>query len=221
ALLTLLVAVALVLLIACVNVATTLLARGEERRTEIAVRAALGASRGRIARQLLVESVVLGVLGAASGLVLGMWLLRAFLELNTVPLGGQAVALDGRALAFAAALGGLTPLLFGSLPAVYGSRPDLRSAIVAGGRGSLGTGRRTVRNVLVGAEAAVALMLLVGAGVLIHSFWNLLSVDPGFDPSGVAALQLSVPNSKYTTAAASANFYQRLLERIRAVPGVE
>src|SRR5262249_46040827 len=81
--------------------------------------------------------------------------------------------------------------------------------------------RRTVRNVLVGAEAAVALMLLVGAGVLIHSFWNLLSVDPGFDPSGVAALQLSVPNSEYTTAAASANFYQRLRTRIRAVPGVE
>jgi predicted permease len=221
ALLTLLVAVGLVLLIACVNVASTLLARGEERRSEIAVRAALGASRGRIIRQLLVESLVLGVFGAVAGLAIGMWLLRAFLALNTVPLGGQQVSLDGRALAFTAALGVLTPLLFGSLPALYGSRPDLRSALVAGGRGSLSAGRRAVRSALVGAESAIALVLLVGAGILIHSFWNLLSVDPGFDPNGVAAIQLSVPDTKYTTPAASAQFYQQLLERIRAVPGVD
>jgi putative ABC transport system permease protein len=221
ALLTLLAAVALVLLIACVNVASTLLARGEERRSEIAIRAAIGASRGRIIRQLLVESVVLGVCGAVVGLVLGMWLLRAFLALNTVPLAGQRVALDGWALAFTAALGVLTPLLFGTLPAVYGSRPDLRSAIVAGGRGSLTRGRRVVRNMLVAAESAIALMLLIGAAILIHSFWNLLSVDPGFDPSGLASVQLSVPDTKYTTPAASAQFYQRLLERLRAVPGVE
>jgi predicted permease len=221
ALLTLLVAVALVLLIACVNVASTLLARGEERRAEIAVRAALGATRGRIVRQLLVESVVLGLFGAVAGLVLGMWLLRAFLELNTVPLGGQHVTLDGWALGFTAALGVLTPLLFGILPAVYGSRPDLRSAIAEAGRGSRGSGRRVVRNALVAAESAIALMLLVGAAILIHSFWNLLSVDGGFDPSGVAAIQLSVPDTKYTTPAASAGFYQRLLERIRAIPGVD
>jgi len=200
-----------VLLIACVNVASTLLARGEERRVEIAVRAALGATRRRIVRQLLVESLVLGILGSAGGLVLGVWLLRAFLALNTVPLGGQRVALDGWAVAFTVALGVLTPLLFGSLPALYGSRPDLRSAIVEGGRGSFRTGRRMVRNVLVGAESAIALMLLVGAGILIHSFWNLLDVDPGFDSNGVAAIQVSVPDTKYTTPAASAQFYEQLL----------
>ena len=221
ALLTLLVAVALVLLIACVNVASTLLARGEERRAEIAVRAALGASRGRIVRQLLIESLVLGVCGAVTGLVVGMWLLRAFLDLTTLPLGGQHVALDGWTLAFTAALGVLTPLVFGTLPAVFGSRADLRSAIVAGGRGSLSTGRATVRNLLVGAESAIALILLVSAAILIHSFWNLLSVDAGFDPTGVAAVQLAVPDTKYSTPVASAGFYQHVLEQIRAVPGVD
>jgi putative ABC transport system permease protein len=221
ALLMLLAAVALVLLIACVNVASTMLARGEERRAEIAVRAALGATRGRIVRQLLGESLLLGLLGAACGLVLGAWLLRAFLALNTVPLGGQRVALDGWVLLFTAALGVLTPLVFGVLPALQASRPDLRSTIVEGGRGSLTTGRRVVRSLLVAIEAGVALTLLVGSALLIHSFWNLLSVDAGFDPDGVAAIEMAVPQSKYTTPEASARFYQQLLDRIRAVPGVE
>jgi len=221
ALLVLLAAVALVLLIACVNVASTMLARGEERRTEIAVRAALGASRGRIVRQLLTESLLLGLLGAGLGLVLGAWLLRAFLALNTVPLAGQRVALDGWVLAFTAALGVLTPLVFGVLPALQASRADLRSAIAEGGRGSLAAGRRVVRHPLVAAETGIALMLLVGSALLIHSFWNLLSVDAGFDPNGVAAIETSVPQSRYQTPDASARFYQQLLERIRAIPGVE
>jgi putative ABC transport system permease protein len=221
ALMLLLGAVALVLLIACVNVASTMLARGEERRPEIAVRAALGASRARIVRQLLLESLVLGVLGATFGLVLGGWMLRAFLALNTVPLGGQRVALDGRVLAFTAALGVLTPLVFGVLPALQAARLDLRSTILEGGRGSLTAGRRTVRNLLVVAEAGVALVLLVGSALLIRSFWNLVSVDAGFDPAGVAAIEVAVPQSKYTTPESSAQFYERLLDRIRAVPGVE
>jgi putative ABC transport system permease protein len=221
ALLTLLAAVALVLLIACVNVASTLLARGEERRTEIAVRASLGASRGRIMRALLVESLLLGVLGAMGGLLLGMWLLRAFLSLNTVPLAGQRVALDGWVLAFTAALGVLTPLLFGTLPALQASRPNLRDVVSVAGRGSLAAGRRIVRDLLVMAEAGVALMLLVAAALLIHSFWNVLSVDAGFDPHGVAAIQMSVPDAKYATPDASARFYQQLLERIRTIPSVE
>jgi putative ABC transport system permease protein len=221
ALLMLLAAVALVLLIACVNVASTMLARGEERRAEIAVRAALGASRARIVRQLLVESLVLGVSGAMFGLVLGAWMLRSFLALNTMPLGGQAVALDGRVLAFTAALGVLTPLVFGVLPALQASRLDLRSTILEGGRGSLTAGRRTVRNLLVAAEAGIALVLLVGSALLIRSFWNLLSVDAGFDPAGVADIEVAVPQSKYSTPEASARFYEQLLDRIRAVPGVE
>jgi predicted permease len=214
-------AVALVLLIACVNVASTMLARGEERRADIAMRAALGASRGRIVCQLLVESLLLGTFAAAAGLALGVWLLDAFLALNTVPLGGQHVALDRSALAFTAALGILTPLLFGVLPAVQLSSANLRDAMIDGGRGSVTVGRRAVRNLLVGAETALALMLLVGSALLIHSFWNLRNVDAGFDPRGVAAIQVSVPESKYTTADASALFYQQLLDRIRTIPGVE
>ena len=221
ALLLLLGAVALVLLIACANVANTTLARGEERRAEIAVRAALGASRMRIVRQLLVESLLLGIAGAACGLILGAWLLRAFLTLNTVPLGGQAVALDGQVLAFTAALGVLTPLLFGIAPSLQLSRPDLRSTIAEGGRGSLVFARRTVRHLLVGLEAAVALVLLIASALLIHSFWMLLSVDTGFDPHGIATMQMAVPETKYPTPEASARFYQQLLERVRAVPGVE
>ena len=221
ALLLLLGAVALVLLIACANVANTTIARGEERRAEIAVRAALGASRTRIVRQLLVESLLLGIAGAACGLVIGAWLLRAFLALNTVPLGGQAVALDGAVLAFTAALGALTPLLFGIVPALQLSRPDLRSTIAESGRGSLVLARRTVRNVLVALEAAVALILLVGSVLLIHSFWKVLSVETGFDPRAVATMEMSVPETKFSTPEASARFYQQFLERVRSVPGVE
>jgi putative ABC transport system permease protein len=214
-------AVALVLLIACVNVATTMLARGEERRTEIAVRAALGAGRARIARQLMIESLLLGILGATTGIFLGAWLLRAFLAMNTLSLGGQAVTLDGWVVAFTAALGVATPLIFGALPALQLSRPNLRHAIVEGGRGSMTPVRRSVRDVLVGAEAAIALMLLIGASLLVHSFWRLLSIDPGFDAHGVVALQAVVPQNKYPTPDASARFYQQLLDRIRSVPGIE
>jgi predicted permease len=221
ALLLLLAAVALVLLIACANVANTTIARGEERRAEIAVRAALGASRTRIVRQLLVESLLVGIAGAACGLVIGAWLLRAFLALNTVPLGGQRVALDAAVLAFTAALGAFTPLLFGIVPALQLSRPDLRTTIAESGRGSLVLARRTVRNVLVALEAAVALVLLVASVLLIHSFWKLLSVETGFDPRAVATMEMAVPDAKYSTPDASARFYQRLLERVRAVPGVE
>jgi putative ABC transport system permease protein len=219
ALLLLLAAVALVLLIACANVANTTIARGEERRAELAVRAALGANRPRIIRQLLVESLLLGMTGAACGLVVGAWLLRAFLALNTVPLAGQSVRLDASVLAFTAALGILTPLLFGIVPAMQLSRPDLRTTMAESGRGAR-AGRRSVRMVLIAAEAAVALVLLLGSALLIHSFWRLLSVDTGFDPHGVAAIEMVVPETKYPEPDSSARFYQQLLERIRTMPGV-
>ena len=221
ALLILLGAVALVLLIACTNVANTMIARGEERRAEIAVRAALGATRVRIIRQLLLESLLLGVAGAACGLVVGAWLLRAFLSLNTMPLAGQSVSLDGVVLAFTAGLGNVTPLVFGIAPALQLSRPDLRATMAEAGRGSRGAARRTVRNVLVSAEAAVALVLLVAAALLIHSFWKLLSVETGFDPTGVVAMEMVTPETKYPTPDDSARFYERLLEQVRTVPGVE
>ena len=221
ALLMLLAAVALVLLIACTNVANTTIARGEERRAEIAVRSALGATRARIIRQLLVESLLLGVAGAACGLVIGAWLLRAFLSLNTVPLAGQSVSLDGAVLAFTAFLGIVTPLIFGIAPALQLSRPDLRSAIAEAGRASHGVARRTVRDTLVAAEAAIALVLLVVSALLIHSFWKLMSVDTGFDPRGVVAMEMVLPESKYPVPDLSARFYQQFLERIRMLPGVE
>ena len=219
-LLLLLGAVALVLLIACANVASTVLARGEERRAEIAVRTALGASRGRIVRQLLLESLLLGVFGATGGLVIGYWLVQAFLALNTVSLGGQEVTLDGWVLAFTMGLGVVTPLLFGIVPALQVSRANLRETIAEGGRGALTLGRRAIRNLLVAAEAGVALVLLVASVLLIHSFWKLLAVDAGFDPHGVASMELVVPRSKYPASEASAAFYQQLLERIRNTPGV-
>ena len=221
ALLMLLGAVALVLLIACTNVANTTIARGEERRAEIAVRAALGATRTRIVRQLLVESLLVGIAGAACGLVIGAWILRVFLSLNTVPLAGQTVSLNGAVLAFTAALGMITPLLFGIAPALQLSRPDLRRTLAEAGRGSRGAMRRGVRNVLVAAEAALALVLLVASALLIHSFWKLMTVDTGFDPHGVVAMEMVVPETKYPTPGDSARFYQQLLQRIRTVPGVE
>jgi putative ABC transport system permease protein len=219
ALLLLLGAVALVLLIACANVANTTIARGEERRAEIAIRAALGADRMRIVRQLLVESLLLGAAGAVSGLVVGAWLLRAFLALNTVPLAGQPVGLDGAVLVFTAILGVVTPLFFGIAPALQLSRPDLRATIAESGRGGKNVVRRGVRSVLIAAEAAVALVLLVASALLIHSFWAVMSVDPGFDPTGVATMEM-VAAAKYPTPEASARFYQQLLEKLRALPDV-
>jgi predicted permease len=213
-------AVALVLLIACANVANTTIARGEERRAEIAIRSALGASRPRIVRQLLVESLLLGIAGAACGLVIGAWLLRAFLSLNTVSLAGQTVTLDAAVLAFTGALGIVTPLLFGTAPALQLSRPDLRSTLAESGRGTRSIARRGVRNILIATEAAVALVLVVGSTLLIHSFWAVMSVDAGFDPTGVAAMEMSVPSTKYQAPEASARFYQQLLERVRSIPGV-
>jgi putative ABC transport system permease protein len=215
-------AVGLVLLIACANVASTLSARGEERRGELAIRAALGAGRARLVRQLLIESLVLGGLGAATGLLLAGWLVRTFLAMNTTPLPHrEAIGMDASVLAFTLGLALLTPLLFGILPALQASRPDLRETIAEGGRGSLSAGRGRIRNLLVALEVAVALVLLVGSVLLIRSFWNVLSVDTGFDARGIVTMDMSLPRSKYPAADRSARFYRELIERLRTVPGVQ
>jgi putative ABC transport system permease protein len=220
-LLLLLGAVGLVLLIACANVASTMFARGEERRGELAIRAALGAGRGRLLRQLLVESLVLGGFGAAGGLLLAGWLVRAFLAMNAVALPRrEAIGMDGSVLAFTLGLALLTPLLFGILPALQASRPDLRETIAEGGRGSVSRVRGRIRNVLVALEVAVALVLLAGSALLIRSFWNVMSVDAGFDGRGIITMEMAVPGTKYPDADRTAGFYTTLIDRFKAVPGV-
>ena len=221
ALLMLLGAVTLVLLMACVNVASTLLARGEERRRELAIRAALGAARGRLMRQLLTENLVLSIAGALGGLLLAAWLVRALVAINPdgLPLGG-GIGINLPVLLFAVALAGLTPLLFGLVPSLQVSRTELRDTLTEGGRTGIAPLRRKVRNVLVAAEVAFALLLLVGATLLIRSFWNVMSVDPGFDARGVITAEMSLPGSRYPDASRSAVFYSELIPRLRSLAGV-
>ena len=193
----------------------------EERRGELAIRAALGAGRGRLLRQLLVESLVLGGFGAAGGLLLAGWLVRAFLAMNATPIPRrEAIGMDGSVLAFTLGLALLTPLLFGILPALQASRPDLRETIAEGGRGSVSNVRGRIRNVLVALEVAVALVLLAGSALLIRSFWNVMSVDTGFDGRGIITMEMAVPGTRYPDADRSAAFYTMLIDRLKAVPGV-
>ena len=214
-------AVGLVLLIACANVAAAMLTSSEERRAELALRAALGAGRGRIIRQLLAESLVIGVAGAAVGLLLAAWMVRALLSVNAVPVprAGE-IAIDMTVLLFAVGLGVLTPVFFGILPALQVSRTDLREALAEGGRSAAAPVRAGVRALLVAAEVAVALVLLTGAALLLRSFANVMSIDPGFDPGGAITATTAVPRTKYPDAPRSALFYSTLLERLRRLPGV-
>src|SRR5262249_2900207 len=190
ALLVLLGSVALVLLIACANVANLLLTRATGRQKEIAVRTALGASWRRLARQLLTESLLLGLLGGAAGLVIAYVSLRIVRSINPGNIPRlDAIALDGTVLAFTFAVSIVTGLLFGLAPAVRAARVDLNMSLKAGGRSVQGEGglgsRRRLRSLLVVAEVAISLVLLVGAGLLVRSFVRLQRVSPGFDPDGV------------------------------------
>jgi putative ABC transport system permease protein len=218
-------AVGCVLLIACANVANLQLARAAARGKEIALRAALGASRGRIVRQLLTESVLLALVGGALGLLLAWWgvgLLRAAGP-DTIPRLRDA-GIDGRVLAFTAAVTVLTGLAFGLIPAWQSSRPDLIEALKAGGaRGTTagGGGGRT-RGALVVAEVAVTALLLVGAGLLLKSFWLLSNVDPGFKADRVLTAGLSLNRDRGAqTAGRHTALFSRAVERVRALPGVE
>jgi predicted permease len=214
-------AVGLVLLIACANVAAAMLTSSEERRAELALRAALGAGRGRIVRQLLAESLTIGSSGAVVGLLLAAWMIRALLSVNAVPVPRAAeIGIDPAVLLFAIALGVLTPLVFGLLPSLQASRSDLREALAEGGRSAAAPVRAGVRAVLVASEVAVALVLLIGAGLLMRSFANVMAVDPGFDSGGAIAASMAVPITKYPDGPRSALFYSHLLERLRRVPGV-
>ena len=221
ALLVLIGAVGFVLLIACANVANLLLARAAVREREIAIRAALGASRGRMLRQLLTESVLLSVAGGALGFLFALWgldLLLAVTPEQLLPLGG--VRLDGRVLGFTLGIALLTGLVFGLLPALLASRPNLTESLKEGGRGGEGTRRARARSVLVAAEIALALVLLICSGLMIRSLGRLLEVSTGFDANNLLTVRLSLPGSKYGQDAQRINFFRELIARVQRIPGV-
>ncbi len=222
ALLLLLGAVGFVLLIACANVANLLLTRGAGRRREMAIRAALGASRGRAVRQVLTESVLLALGGAAGGILMALWavdLLRSYDQLK-VPRMAEA-AVDGRVLLFTGLVAVLAGLIFGLVPAWQASRPSLNEFLKQGSRSLAGGARNGLRGLLVAGEIALALVLLAGAGLLIRSFGRLLDVNPGFDSHHVLAMTVRLPDAKYPEDAQRAAFFDQLLEKVNALPGVK
>ena len=222
ALLVLLGAVVCVLLIACANVAHMLLARATAREREVAIRSALGAGRRRMVRQLLTESVVLAILGGAAGIALAAGATKLLVSLAPGEIPQlQAVALDWRALAFTLGVSLLTGVLFGLAPAFEVSRRDLAGTLREGERGSTGGPRRTrLRSLLIASEVALALVLCVGAGLMIRSFAALESVDPGFVSQGVLSLVVSVTGTGQAPPPRRAAFFGEALERIRRLPGV-
>lgn len=231
ALLVLLSAVTLVLLIACANVANLLLVRAAGRQRELAIRAAIGAGRWRVIRQLLTESVLLGGLGGLSGFAVGAWGVRMLLAVSpgNIPrlseTGGIHSAipvLDWRVAAFTLGISLLTGIVFGLAPALHASNPNLATALnEASGRSGSGRRQNRTRALLVITEVALALVLLVGATLLIRTFVGLRSVNPGFDARNVFTLQTSLAGGSYTTTARVANLVTTALQRIEGLPGVE
>ncbi|MFY9608133.1 MAG: ABC transporter permease [Blastocatellia bacterium] len=223
ALLILLGAVAFVLLIACANVANLLLARAAMREKEVAIRLALGAGRSRIVRQLLTESALLAVAGGGVGLLLAVGGLNALVALGPADIPRlDQTGIDLRVLGFTLAVSLLTGLIFGLVPALQASKPDLNDSLKEGGRGSAGGIRgMRVRNLLVVSEIALSLVLLVGAGLLIRSFMRLQQFDLGFNPDNLTTMRIQLPGSKYRDGKQVATFYQQLLQRLEAVPGVQ
>lgn len=211
-----------VLLIACFNTTNVMLARASTRRQEMAVRLALGAGRRRLVGQLLTESLLLGLLGGAAGLIVAEGALRAILAAEPQGLPRLAeVALSGRVLAFSAALSVLTGILFGLVPALEASRTPVAGTLQESGRGAPGGPRaRQARRFLIVSEVALALVLLTGAGLLIRSFLRVMAVDPGFDPRDLAVMRISLDHATYRTAAQSREFYRALTRRLEALPGV-
>jgi predicted permease len=217
--------VALVLLIACANVANLLLTRATGRQKEVAVRTALGARWQRLVRQLLTESLLLGLMGGAAGLLIAQ---AALLVVRSINPGNiprlDAIGLDAGVLAFTFALSLLTGLVFGIVPAVRAARVDLNTSLKAGGRsqgeGGFGSSRRRLRNLLVVSEVAVALMLLIGAGLLVRSFIQLQNVSPGFDAEGVISLRLGPSARRFGDREASFGYYRDFGNSIASVPGV-
>ncbi len=223
ALLVLLGAVGFVLLVACANVANLLLARAAARQKEIALRVALGASRIRLVRQFLTESLLLAALGGVVGLLLSLWgvnLLKAFIPENISQ--ARDIAIDGSVLGFTLLVSLLTGLIFGLAPVSQASNFNLNETLKEGGRDSV-SGRRgnRIRSILVVAEVAVSLVLLIGAGLLINSFLRLRGVDPGFRADNLLTMRVVLPETKYPDQARRASFYAELVRRVESLPGVQ
>ena len=214
-------AVAFVLLIACTNVANLLLARAASRQKEVAIRAALGASRGRIIRQMMTESLLLSIIGGMGGALLSAWLTDILL--SAMPTGGpriDQVSFDYRVLAFAILLSAVTGIVFGLVPALQTSRLDVNSSLKEGGRTDVPR-RTSARNLLLIGEVALSLMLLIGAALLIKSFIRLQDVKSGFNSQGVLISSVGLPRAKYSEPAQRIEFFRQLEEHVAALPGVQ
>jgi putative ABC transport system permease protein len=225
-LLALLGAVAFVLLIACANVANLLLARSTARQREIAIRIALGASRGRLIRQFLTESLLLALIGGSLGVVIAQWGVAALVaaipefQLNSMPY-LRDLKIDSRIILFTFALSLLTGIIFGLIPALQTSRPDLQSTLKEGGQSSAGVARRRLRSAIVVAEIALALVLLVGAGLMMKSLANLLKVSPGFQTENLLTFNVALLPAKYQNNKQIVNIHSQLIERFESIPGVQ
>jgi putative ABC transport system permease protein len=214
-------AVTLLLLIASVNVANLLLVRADGRTLELAMRTALGASRSRVASLLLVESVILAGLGGLTGVALAIWGSDALLQLAPPDLPRLTeVTVDVRVLAFASALTLVVGLGFGAWPAWRGSRQTIGATLNTVARGTVGRDRRRAQQVLVAGELALALVLLVGAGLLVSSFSRLMHTPPGYDPRGIVSAEVSLPSDRYGDPARKARFHETVLEGLRSAPGI-
>lgn len=225
-LLALLVAVGCVLLIACANVANLLLARSTGRRKEIAIRVALGAGRRRILQQMMTESILLALVGGAAGIILARWgvdLLIAAIpqnQLDSMPY-LKNLGIDVSILVFTTGLSILTGVIFGLAPALQSMKADMQSALKEGGKSSFGAGSSKLRSALIVAEVSLAIILLVGAGLMMKSLFRLLQVDTGFDPKNVLAFNILMPQQKYRESPKQEAFQRQLIERLSSLPSVE
>ncbi|HKN84373.1 MAG TPA: ABC transporter permease, partial [Pyrinomonadaceae bacterium] len=212
--------VGFVLLIACANIANLLLARATARRKEMAIRTAVGASRWRIARQLLTESVLLSLIGGTIGLLLARWGIKLILYVspNAIPR-WREIGLDWTVLGFTVGISFLTGILFGLVPAIQAGEVDVHETLKETGRGT--SGRQWLRSSLVVVEVATTLVLLIGAGLMIRSFYLLQKVNPGFSHEHLTSFSISLPQKKYSNDDVQASFFNQLLDNIRALPGVE
>jgi putative ABC transport system permease protein len=219
-LLVLLGAVAFVLLIASANVANLLLARAIARQKEVAIRASLGASRGRLLIQFLTESVLLAAMGAGLGVLLSLWSMRLITAIGPQMLPrADEIHIDATVLLFTLVVAMLTGIIFGIGPALHSSRVDLNDALKASSRSIAGGGR--LRGIMIVSEVALAMILLTGAGLLMRSFLRLESVDPGFQPQNLLTMRIGLASARYPQRAQQAAFYDRVLERVAAIPGVQ